>query len=83
MSRRVIEISVCFQSFQNFAGGSTRHRRDMEREPEARYLTLEIVSKVSVTKRLRYSSCIEAVDNVWLNFLALPSGRSVVTQEQQ
>jgi hypothetical protein len=32
MSRYVAKISVCFQGFPNFAGGSTRHGRNMKQE---------------------------------------------------
>jgi len=45
MSRHVAKIPVCFQGLPIFAGGSTRHRRDMKCKPEARSSTLEIVSK--------------------------------------
>jgi hypothetical protein len=41
MSRHVAKISVCFQGFPIFAGGSTRHRRNMKWEKSSSFSVRE------------------------------------------
>jgi hypothetical protein len=56
MSRHVAKISVCFQGFPKFAGGSARHGRDMvfpQRHSRRRALCLE---SASLELRERYAS---------------------------